>query len=50
MAQFNATPIDPSAINNVAAGQENVRKVMIHGLLFIQRGEHIYDVTGRLVK
>ena len=50
LAQFNATPIDPSAINNVAAEYENVRKVMINGLLFIQRGEHIYDVTGRLVK
>ena len=50
MAQFNATPIDPSAINSVGAEQDQVRKVMIHGLLFIQRGDNIYDVTGRLVK
>ena len=29
---------------------DNVRKVIIHGALYIQRGEHVYDVTGRLVK
>ena len=49
-AQFNATPLDPTSAKVIEAPQEQVRKVMINGLLYIQRGDHIYDVTGRLVK
>lgn len=49
-AQFNATPLDPTSVKVIEAPQEQVRKVMINGLLYIQRGDNIYDVTGRLVK
>ena len=54
-----ATPTDtpptpPTAIEQQTTdGQirnDDVRKVIINGLLLIQRGEHIYDVTGRLIK
>ena len=50
LAQFSATPLDPTAVMVVEAPQEQVRKVMINGLLYILRGDNIYDVTGRLVK
>ena len=30
--------------------RENVRKIMFNGVLYIQRGERIYDITGRVVK
>lgn len=50
VAQFSATPLDPTAVMVVEAPQEQVRKVMINGLLYILRGDNIYDVTGRLVK
>lgn len=39
-----------TAISTIVADKNDIRKVIINGLLFIQRGEHIYDVTGRLVK
>lgn len=43
------TAIEQATQQHVQYG-ETARKIMYHGVLYILRGEHIYDVTGRLVK
>ena len=43
------TAIEQATQQNVQYG-ETARKIIYHGVLYILRGEHIYDVTGRLVK
>ncbi len=43
------TAIEQATQQNVQY-DETARKIMYHGMLYILRGEHIYDVTGRLIK
>ncbi|MBR5677245.1 MAG: InlB B-repeat-containing protein [Paludibacteraceae bacterium] len=47
-ATFESHPVDPTAINNLSAG-ENIptRKVIINGEIYILRGEKIYTITGQ---
>lgn len=39
-----------TGMENTGADVENIQKVFINGYIYILRGEHIYDATGRLVK
>jgi hypothetical protein len=41
---------NPTALEEALSGNEQLQKVMMDGKLYIIRGGHIYDATGRLVK
>ena len=49
-AEGPQTAIEQAPTQQNVQSDETARKIMYHGMIYILRGEHIYDVTGRLVK
>ena len=49
-AEGPQTAIEQAPTQQNVQCDETARKIMYHGMIYILRGEHIYDVTGRLVK